>query len=92
MLMSYRVDDGVWQLCGQKILLNLLNKIRLVWTAGGVGPVVNSLDFRSAGTIYLKVPGSSLKLVLQFQQIDKAEILLKSDCSYSFILKVFFLK
>ena len=49
MLMSYRVDDGVWQLCGQKILLNILNQIRLIWIAGEISLVVNSLDFKSTG-------------------------------------------
>ena len=43
MLMSHRVDDGVWQLCGKKILLNLLNQIRSVKAAAGVGLIVNSL-------------------------------------------------
>ena len=77
MLMSYRVDDGVWQLCGQKILLNVLNQIRSTWTITGIGLVVNSLDFRFSESVYLKVPGSNPRLVLQFQQIDEAEILLK---------------
>ena len=47
MLMSFRVDDGVWQLCGQKILLNILYQIHFPWAAGGVGLVVNSLDLIS---------------------------------------------
>ena len=46
MLMSYRVDDGVWQLCGQKILLNTLNQIHLCQTDAGISLVVNSLDFK----------------------------------------------
>ena len=63
MLMSYRVDNGLWQLCGWKVLWN--------WSSGKH----IQLKVYHDQFIYSKVPGSNLGLVLQFKQIDEAEIL-----------------
>ena len=46
MVMTWRVDDGVWQLCGLKTLFDTINQILLGLIAAEVSLVVNSLDFR----------------------------------------------
>ena len=51
--------------------MNLLNQIRLAYSASGIGPVGNSLD----QFILSKVPGSNPRLVLHLKQMDEAEIL-----------------
>ena len=52
MLMSYRVDNGVWQLCGKKILLNILNHNSSIRTAVGIGLVVHSLNSDLSRAVY----------------------------------------
>ena len=52
--MSYKVDNGVCQLCGEKTLLNILNKILSALTTGRVGVVVNSLNIRFSGISLLE--------------------------------------
>ena len=47
MLMSYKVDDRVWQLCGQKNFLNLLDQNPSIETTAKIGQVVNSRNFKS---------------------------------------------
>ena len=77
MLMSYKVDDGVWQLCEQKFFFNLIDQNPSIETAAKIGLVVNSLNFKIylSHFISLKVPDLNPRLVLQLKQIDEAEIL-----------------
>ena len=76
MLMTWRVDHGVWQLCGWKTPLNTLNQILFIKPALEVGLVDNSLDFRFIMISLFK--GSRFESSAGFanqRKIDEAEIL-----------------
>ena len=77
MLMSYRVDDGIRQLCEQKILLNTINQICTISSASGISQVVNSLDFRYIMISLFKGSRLESRLVLQIKEKNEADILQK---------------